>query len=46
MIKSKWILEVEFMFEFDWNGYVMFLEGVSNPSQPLYHMLELLLNLF
>ena len=30
MIKSKWHLDVEFMFELDWNGYVIFLEGVIN----------------
>ena len=35
MIKSKWPLDVEFMFKLDWNGYVMFLEGVSNHFQPL-----------
>ena len=40
MLKSKWTLEVEFMSELDWNGYVMFLEGVSNHSQPLKNMLE------
>ena len=32
MIKSKWHLDVEFMYELDWNGYVMLLEGVINPS--------------
>ena len=40
MIKSKCTLEMEFMYELDWKGYVVFLEGVSNPSQLLYHMLE------
>ena len=45
MIKSKWPLEVEFIYELDWNGYVMFLEGVSNPSQSLDQTLEKLLNL-
>ena len=40
MIKSKWILDVEFMSEMDWNGYVMFLEGVSNATQPMDHKFE------
>ena len=40
MIKSKWPLEVEFMSELDWNGYVMVLEGVSNPSHPFDHTFE------
>ena len=40
MIKSKWPLEVEFMSELAWNGYVMLLEGVSNPFQPLDHTFE------
>ena len=40
MIKSKLHLDVEFMSELDWNGYVMFLEGVSNPFQPLDHTFE------
>ena len=40
MIKSEWNLEVEFMSELAWNGYVMFLEGVINPFDPFYHMLE------
>ena len=35
MIKSKWNLDVEFMYELDWNGYVMLIEFFSNPSQPL-----------
>ena len=40
MIKSKWPLDVEFMSKLDWNGYVMLLEGVSNPSHPLDQTLE------
>ena len=35
MIKSKWPLEVEFMYELDWNEYVMLIERVSNLSEPL-----------
>ena len=40
MIKSKWHLDVEFMFELDLNGYVMLLKGVSNPFQPLDQAFE------
>ena len=40
MIKSKWQLDVEFMSELDWNWYVMLLEGVSNPFQPLDETFE------
>ena len=40
MIKSKWPLEVDFMFELDWNEYVILIEAFSNASNPLYKMLE------
>ena len=40
MIKSKWHLDVEFMYELAWNGYVMLLEGVSNHFHPLDHTFE------
>ena len=31
---------MEFMFEVGWKGYVMSVEGVNNPSDPLDHMFE------
>ena len=34
MIKSKWILDVEFTSQLDWNGYAMLQEGFSNPFEP------------
>ena len=40
MIKIKWNLDVEFMYELDWNGYLMLLEGVINPLQPLDQTFE------
>ena len=42
---SKWSLDVDFMPELDWNGYVMLLECVHNPFKPLDQMFEKLLNL-
>ena len=32
MIKSKWPFEVEFIYDLDWNRYVMLLKSVSDIS--------------
>ena len=40
MIKSKWPLDMELMSELDWNGYVMVIECVINPSKALYQTFE------
>ena len=40
MNNSKWTLEVEFMSELDWNGYVMLLEGVIYHPYPVDQALE------